>query len=55
MLFQEQNLKNFTYKSFDAMKCHFSLHTCNTLSQLLYFSNPDAHFHCYDVDKKQAG
>ena len=31
------------------MKCHFSLHTCNTLSQLLYFSNPDAHFHCYDM------
>ena len=49
MLFQEQNLKNFTYKSFDAMKCRFSLHTCNTLSQLLYVSNPDAHFHCYDM------
>ena len=49
MLFQEQNLKNFTYKSFDAMKCRFSLHTCNTLSQLLYVSNPDAPFRCYDM------
>ena len=27
---------------------HFCLHTCNTLSQLLYVSNL-LHFHCYDM------
>ena len=43
-VFQEQNLKHFTSTYFDT----FFLHTCYTLSQLLYVSNL-LHFHCHDM------